>query len=202
MISRERVRKALNHKEADRVPIDFGGLSSTTVMTVAYNELTRELGLKSSLPRAYGIQDQTAIPERNVIELFHSDIIDIAHAFLKSDKDWRRFTIPYNETVCLIPKYLDELVDIETDIGQTVLLKHKDGTILAKMPKSTCTMEQTFWPYKDLPGMPKIIKDEEFWKFMGEIPIRSDSNCFHLFIHFNHHYRSSNIYLSTGNYNF
>ena len=170
MISRERVKIALNHKEADRVPIDFGGLSSTTVMTVAYNKLTSALGLKSNLPKAYGIQDQTAIPERKLIELFHSDVIDIAHAFLKSEDDWREFFIPYNGTTCLIPRYLDELVDIEMNNEQTILLKHKDGTILAKMSKSACTMEQTFWPYKDLPKMPEIIKDEEFWKFMGEIP--------------------------------
>lgn len=39
MNSRERIRLALSHKEADRVPIDFGGTCVTTISTQGYNKL-------------------------------------------------------------------------------------------------------------------------------------------------------------------
>ncbi len=39
MTSRERVRKVLNHEEADRMPIDFGAMRSTGMTAVAYNNL-------------------------------------------------------------------------------------------------------------------------------------------------------------------
>ncbi len=41
--SRERLRRTLNHQEADRVPLDLGGLS-TSIETVPYNDLKRYLG--------------------------------------------------------------------------------------------------------------------------------------------------------------
>ena len=44
--SRERVLKAINHKEPDRVPIDIGGLLATTIHRIIYNKLKKEFGLK------------------------------------------------------------------------------------------------------------------------------------------------------------
>ena len=46
LTSRQRVRKALEHKEGDRVPIDFGGMRSTGISTIAYNNLRKKLGIK------------------------------------------------------------------------------------------------------------------------------------------------------------
>ncbi len=45
MDSRERVLAALNHKEPDRVPIDFAGTGVTTICYRAYNDLVKYLGL-------------------------------------------------------------------------------------------------------------------------------------------------------------
>ena len=45
MNSRERVRTALNHREPDKVPIDFGGYI-TTIEAEAYEELRKYLGVK------------------------------------------------------------------------------------------------------------------------------------------------------------
>ena len=38
-------RLALEHKEADRVPIDFGAMRSTGISTIAYNKLKKNLGI-------------------------------------------------------------------------------------------------------------------------------------------------------------
>ncbi len=45
MTSRERVARALNHEEPDRVPIDFGGTIVTTIGKVAHQQLKDYIGL-------------------------------------------------------------------------------------------------------------------------------------------------------------
>lgn len=45
MTSRERVRAALAHREPDRVPIDIGGSSVSTIIGEAYERLKRTLGV-------------------------------------------------------------------------------------------------------------------------------------------------------------
>ena len=42
MNSRERVRTALDHREPDKVPIDFGGMV-TTIEAEGYNDLIKHL---------------------------------------------------------------------------------------------------------------------------------------------------------------
>ena len=39
MNSRERILTTLMHKEPDKIPIDLGGMRSTGLMAIAYNEL-------------------------------------------------------------------------------------------------------------------------------------------------------------------
>jgi uroporphyrinogen decarboxylase len=46
LTSRERVRKALNHQESDRVPLDLGSTSTTTITAAAYNRLKKYLNVK------------------------------------------------------------------------------------------------------------------------------------------------------------
>lgn len=41
MTSRERILTALNHKEADRIPIDLGGMRSTGIHAIAYKKSER-----------------------------------------------------------------------------------------------------------------------------------------------------------------
>ncbi len=46
MNSRERVIKTINHQEPDRVPLDIGGGTSTTIVIEAYDKLKEYLGIK------------------------------------------------------------------------------------------------------------------------------------------------------------
>jgi len=43
--SRERVLAAINHREADRIPIDLGGFNASTILAEAYARLLRLLGI-------------------------------------------------------------------------------------------------------------------------------------------------------------
>jgi uroporphyrinogen decarboxylase len=138
--SRERVKRAIEHKEADRIPIDLGAMRSTGIATIAYNKLRKKLGITKGLARMYDFVQQLAYPEKKIRDMFHVDAIDAGQAFLKSDDDWKKWTLNDNST-CLIPKYLN----IEIDEDLTVLVKDKNGLVLGKKPKTSLYVDQTYW---------------------------------------------------------
>ena len=72
MTSRERVIKALNHEEPDRVPIDLGGFQ-TGIHRRAYQALIDHLGLREEIQILDHIQ-QLAVPSEAVLQKFHVDI--------------------------------------------------------------------------------------------------------------------------------
>jgi len=76
MTSRERLLKALNHEEPDRVPIDLGG-NQTGIHKFAYEELVRHLGMDESYEIMDAVQ-QLAQPSEAVLERFHVDTRYIA----------------------------------------------------------------------------------------------------------------------------
>ena len=115
--SRERVKLAIEHKEADRVPLDLGAMRSTGIATIAYNNLRQKLGIKKGLARMYDFVQQLAYPEKQIMDMFHIDVIDAGQAFLESNDNWREWTLNDNSK-CLIPKYLN----IEIDKDLTVLV--------------------------------------------------------------------------------
>lgn len=71
MTARERVLKALNHQQADRVPIDLGG-NQTGIHKFAYQDLLGHLGINSELKIMDAVQ-QLAQPCEEVLERFHVD---------------------------------------------------------------------------------------------------------------------------------
>lgn len=157
LTSRQRVRKALEHKEGDRVPIDFGGMRSTGISAIAYNNLRKKLGIKDRLARMYDFQQQLAYPEKEVRDLFHVDVIDAGQAFLADDNEWRQWELN-DGSLCLIPKY----IDFETDEKGTVFLKNRRGLIVGKKPKTSLYVDQTYWPYSDEPSIPGKIDTGRF----------------------------------------
>ncbi|MBC5649486.1 uroporphyrinogen decarboxylase family protein [Christensenella tenuis] len=72
MTSRERFRLALEHKEADRVPIDVGGDMHNGVHDVAYRNLLEFLGERDEICYYDRIQHLAALKE-SVYERLHSD---------------------------------------------------------------------------------------------------------------------------------
>jgi uroporphyrinogen decarboxylase len=72
MTSRERVSKALNHQEPDRIPIDGGGFQ-TGIHRKAYHDLIEHLGLEEDPPTLDPVQ-QLAVPSEWLLEQFHVDI--------------------------------------------------------------------------------------------------------------------------------
>jgi uroporphyrinogen decarboxylase len=59
MTSRERVIKALNHEEPDRVPIDLGGSHCSTIHHEAYTGLVKHLKIELKEPPVIRKMSQT-----------------------------------------------------------------------------------------------------------------------------------------------
>ena len=77
MTSRERVAAALNHQEADRVPIDVGSTGTTGIMVTAYAELREMLGLKSGPPKVIEVLQMLGEVELPVLEKLGCDIVPL-----------------------------------------------------------------------------------------------------------------------------
>ena len=75
--SRQRVIAALEHREADMVPFDFGGTRSTGINALAYYKLRAHLGIASGNVRIYDLRQLLADVEPSLLSLFGSDCIQL-----------------------------------------------------------------------------------------------------------------------------
>ncbi|MBN2557727.1 MAG: hypothetical protein JXB33_03115 [Clostridia bacterium] len=75
MKRRDRVIKAFNFEEADRVPMDLGGMRSTSISCFQYSALRRYLGLEERLPLIYDDFQMLAIPEPDVLDALDCDVV-------------------------------------------------------------------------------------------------------------------------------
>lgn len=77
MTSRERVRKALNHEQSDRIPIDLGAHCCSGIHEIEYNELVKKLGLAPRLPKNLDAFMHIAEIEDDVRDAMDVDLIGI-----------------------------------------------------------------------------------------------------------------------------
>lgn len=74
MRSRERVRRALDHQEPDRIPFILGGCTSTTIMLPAYQQLKKYLGIEEGTPEFMSRVMQVVHVEETVLKALDIDI--------------------------------------------------------------------------------------------------------------------------------
>ncbi len=90
MKRRDRVIKALNFEETERVPMDLGGMRSSSISCFRYRELRKYLGLKDGLPMIYDDFQMLAIPEPDVLDILDCDVVFVdgtySNAFDETDK--------------------------------------------------------------------------------------------------------------------
>ena len=67
MDSRERLSAALNHKEGDRVPVDFGTTNSTGISLTAYKNYLKYLGIKREA-KTGNLMQQLAIVDEDILD--------------------------------------------------------------------------------------------------------------------------------------
>lgn len=144
MTSRERVMMALEHKEPDKLPIDCGGMQSTGIMGIAYNNLKKYLGMPEGETKMYDPVQQLAIPEQWYLDNFQIDVVDLSRAYANNPDDWFDWTLPDGSTAKM-PAWLhfehrdDEWICID-----------EDGDITARMPKGTDYFTQMIYPLRGI----------------------------------------------------
>ncbi len=102
MTPRERVLDAIEHREPDRVPIDFGGHRSSGVMAMAYAGLKEALGISTGDIYVYDVVQQLAIVEPDVMDALNVDTVELGRSFLTDDESWKDWVLP-NGVPCKIP---------------------------------------------------------------------------------------------------
>jgi uroporphyrinogen decarboxylase len=72
--SAQRVQRALNHQEADRVPFDLGGTGLSTIHVTAYQKLRHHLGLPTVQPQVAYIAEQLVTVDEDLAERLYTDV--------------------------------------------------------------------------------------------------------------------------------
>jgi uroporphyrinogen-III decarboxylase len=94
MNSRERVRKAINHKEADRIPLDLGSTLVTGIEASIYAKLRNVLGISKGLIKVYDPFQMLAEVEDEVKQLLGVDTYGIqlpVTIFGYKNENWKKF---------------------------------------------------------------------------------------------------------------
>jgi len=91
MNHRERIIAAVRHQEPDRVPVDLGGMRSTTIMGLAYARLKEYLGIIEGDIYVFDPYLQLAYVEEPVRQRFGCDVVLLSESLLGS---WRDYVLP------------------------------------------------------------------------------------------------------------
>ncbi|MGB2905900.1 MAG: uroporphyrinogen decarboxylase family protein [Candidatus Aminicenantaceae bacterium] len=140
MTSRDRVLRALNYQETDRVPIDLSGHRSSGIAALAYPKLRAFLDLPPRPVRVYDMVQQLAVVDEDVLDRFGVDTIEMGRAFLLRDEDWKEWTLP-DGSPCLIPGF----INVERRGRDWVVLSDK-GQELGLQKPGCLYFEQTHFP--------------------------------------------------------
>ncbi|MBN2288728.1 MAG: methyltransferase [Candidatus Glassbacteria bacterium] len=156
MNSRERVLAALSHREPDRVPVDFSGHRSSGISAVAYARVRKFLGLEERPVRVYDPIQQLAVVDRDVLDLFGVDTIELGRGFALDEEQWAGWTLP-GGTPCLMPVWA-----LPRRSEGKWLLSSAGGREIARMPNGALYFEKSYFPFAagaDLGSLPRAIEE-------------------------------------------
>lgn len=143
MNSRERVLRSLDHREPDRVPIDFNGHRSSGIMAQVYVQLRECLGLPASELYVYDFIQQLALVEDDVLDAVGADVVEVGHGFDRYPEYWQDWQLP-DGTPCKIPAF----VPVERS-GNDWIVCGDEGQAICIQKEGTLFFEQTCFPLLD-----------------------------------------------------
>jgi len=138
---RDRILKAFEHKEADRIPIDFNGHRSSGIMVKPYLELREKLGLPKKTLYLYDFIQQLVHVDDDVLDIIGADVVEVGHDYVNKPEYWKDWTLS-DGTPCKIQEYIpientDDGTVVRGDVGQVICIKKPHQLFF----------EQTFFPY-------------------------------------------------------
>jgi len=131
--SRERVLKALNFEEPDRVPIDLGGMRASGINAVVFDQLKRRMGINSPTK----VQDSMQIlayPELETLERLHVDVLPLEGATAAWAEQAASEGVP-KRLFCGLEVWFPPGTNITEEADGSWLLRRPDGEPYARMPK-------------------------------------------------------------------
>ena len=140
MSHRDRVLKALSHKEPDRVPIDFGGTGDSTISAMGYQALRKRLGLDPGVTRVQDVSQYSAVIEEDVRRALGVDTMPV----FDEPEEWRTGTLPDGAPAQFPARFRPQLQD---DGSQVVF--DEAGNVVLKMPKGGYYFDPTYSPLAD-----------------------------------------------------
>ncbi|MHC4713432.1 MAG: uroporphyrinogen decarboxylase family protein [Planctomycetota bacterium] len=140
MTGRERVLAALRHIEGDRVPIDLGGIESSSLHADAYAALCALLGIDAA-PRMLDVYQQVVLLDEPVRQHFGIDTAPMAF-----EPAGRRSDTTGTGTPILVP---DNWRPEPLDNGDRVV-RDAEGRIAAMMPRGGYYFDETRHPLHDV----------------------------------------------------
>ena len=155
MNSRERVIYALEHKEPDRVPVDLGGMRSTGITAITYNNLKRFLGINSGRTRVYDYVQQVAEVEIEILKIIGGDVLPVS-IMISGPKTWRKSTLP-DGSPCEVP---DTFNPVLMPDGSRVV-RNNEGIIIGKMPKGGYYFDSVYHPLKKAFSIEDLEENED-----------------------------------------
>ncbi|MFC2029704.1 uroporphyrinogen decarboxylase family protein [Chloroflexota bacterium] len=125
MNSRDRILTALEHREPDRIPLDLGGTTDSTISALGYQALRSRLGLEPSATRVADIYQYTAVVEDDVRQTLDVDTLPV----LDEPTQWRAGTLTDGSPAEFPDRFRPQQ---QADGSQVV--RDGAGTVVLKMP--------------------------------------------------------------------
>jgi uroporphyrinogen decarboxylase len=162
MTSRERVLTTLQHKEPDKVPIDFGGMRSTGIMAIAYSNLKKHLGINDGEIRVYDWGQQLADIEKYFLDLFEVDVVDMNNSFVGIEPgEWKEWTLKNGAKSFILKNSYPE------KSGNEWVFKNSKGIIISRMPENSYYFDSCHADLENIASK-KDIDDYDWFYFKDE----------------------------------
>ncbi len=133
MTSRERVLKAVNFEQPDRVPIDLGAFRATGINAVAYDALKKRLGIHTPT-KIHDTMQILAEVEPEVLDRLHGDVLPLDAI----DAGWVRQPASAGVSkrlFCGMEVHFPPGTDITEEPDGSWAQRNVDGDVFARMPK-------------------------------------------------------------------
>ena len=155
MFSRERVITTLEHKEPDRIPIDLGGMRSTGITAIAYNNLKRFLAIDGGRTRVYDYIQQLAEVEIEILKMIGGDILPVSILII-GPKSWRKSILP-DGSPCEVPDTFNPVVMPD---GSQVIYNDK-GVMMGRRPKGGYYFDSIYHPLENVFSIEALEEKED-----------------------------------------
>jgi uroporphyrinogen decarboxylase len=167
MTHRERLRTTLQHKEPDRVVVDFGAMESSGIVAMGYNRLKEHMGI-SGPTRIYDPICMTCIVEEPVLNAVGADAI----ALFIGPREWKEWQLPDGS-----PAQLPAQLQVKTLENGYMAQLGEEGRIVSLCPKDGMYFDPVYHPLADAQSTADIDAarkhlesfdwasyfDEDFW---------------------------------------